>query len=156
MQQSSECDSSGRLCMDSDAITSTYSGKCMFMCAHMCISVCTCYVNDFLLAGFPQCIVAIAYNQAEHRSGKPAVLDSLRCTRHVFITLPLKYPLNSNVIKKGRLWPPPPKTVHTNRRQPFRKKTCRIHTSHFHLQKSSFFIEMKMSFLSLSKSARQK
>lgn len=39
-QRSSECDSSGRLCMDSDAIASTYRGKCMFMCAHMCISVC--------------------------------------------------------------------------------------------------------------------
>ena len=35
MQQSSECDSSRRLCMDLDAIESTYRGKCMFMCAHV-------------------------------------------------------------------------------------------------------------------------
>lgn len=37
MQQSSECDSSGRVCLDSDEIASTYSCSGMFIRAHMCI-----------------------------------------------------------------------------------------------------------------------
>lgn len=43
-QQSSECDSSGRLCTDSDEIAST----CMN--AHVYIRVCMPCVNDFLPA----------------------------------------------------------------------------------------------------------
>ncbi len=58
------------------------------LCAHMWISVCTCHVNDFLLAGFPRGIVATGYHQGEHRSGKPGVPASLRCTQRVFITRP--------------------------------------------------------------------
>lgn len=41
-QQSSECDSSGRLCMDSFIIASKYRDKCMFnvcMHAHWCVHV---------------------------------------------------------------------------------------------------------------------
>lgn len=63
----------------------------------------------------------------------------------LFPTLPLHPPPppslspNRNVIKKGSLWPRLAETVHTNHVQPFRRKTCRIHTSHFHLQKSPFF-----------------
>lgn len=53
MQQSSECDSSGRLCTDLDAIALTYRGKCVFMWARECIGVCMCHVNNFFLAGFP-------------------------------------------------------------------------------------------------------
>lgn len=160
MQQSSECDSSGRLCMDSDAVVSTYSGRCMFMCAHVCIGVCVCHVNDFLLAGFPlgaSLLPDITKGSSVLGNllylNPPAVLGSSSSPSP---PPPPKYPPNRNVIKKGRLWPPLPETVHTNHIQPFRRKTCRVHTSHFHLQKSSFFIEMKMRFLSLSKSARQK
>lgn len=40
-QQSSKCDSSGRLCMDSCIIASTYRDKCMFnVCMQRCIHWC--------------------------------------------------------------------------------------------------------------------
>lgn len=40
-QQSSECDSSGRLCMDSFIFASTYRDKCMFnVCTHWCMHWC--------------------------------------------------------------------------------------------------------------------
>lgn len=119
MQQSSECDSSSRLCMDSDAIASTYSANCMFMHAHLCISVCICAMlmissllvslGALLLLDITEGSIALGDLLYLPSSAGPSVSSSPPSTP------PESTPPDRNVIKKGGgLWPPLPKTVHTN------------------------------------------
>lgn len=128
--------------MDSAAIVSTYSTECMFMRAHECTGVCRRHANDFLLAAFSSLgIVATEYRQGSTVLGNllyltPSAVPSFPSSPTPPVT---GTPPNHSVIKKGSLWPPRPAAVHTNHMQPFRRETCRIHTSHFHLQKSVFF-----------------
>lgn len=134
----------GRFCMDSAAIASTYGAERMFACARGC-AVAMLMTSSSSLPGSRRRWMP----PGEHRPGKPAVPASLLHTSHQFsrhhnrtpprLSAPIAgTPPDRGVIKKGSLWPPPPVTVHTNHVPPFRRETCRIRTSHFHLQKSTF------------------
>lgn len=133
----------GRFCMDSAAIASTYGAERMFACARGCAVAMLMTSSSSSSLGRRRRWMP----PGERRPGKPAVPASLLHTSHQSPSPPAppaplrshrRHPPDRGVIKKGSPWPPPPVTVHTNDVPPFRRETCRIRTSHFHLQKSTF------------------
>lgn len=144
-QQSSERDSSGQV---------LHGFSCnrvdVWRRAHVCVCtrVCSRHANDFLLLlagesppldaarGAPSWEACCTCLPSPHI---PPVFPSPQQNPLPRLSAPIAgTPPDRGVIKKGSLWPPPPVTVHTNHVPPFRRETCRIRTSHFHLQKSTF------------------